>query len=417
MLSGAGFESPGRLAVVADTTQIVPFVTPERFRGLVRAVVEDAHTLTREEARGVLGSLLLEASDLSGTDQLLGALLTAMAVRGETGEELCGFAEAMRAAAHPMPLMPPLTADEREQLVDTCGTGGDGLDTFNISTAAALVAAGAGARVAKHGNRAVTSRCGSADVLEALGVPVELSPAEAAECLRSTGFVFLLAPAMHPAMRRVAPVRRALPFRTAFNLLGPLSNPAGARRQLLGVYAEARLPAVAEAVRLLGTEHAWVVHGRVGELVSGAGPASAGRGLDELTVTEESVYMEIRAVGTQFPNPVACTLAPASLGLPLAPLSALRGGATAAENAAMLESIVRGTDIYGVAVPASTHDARRDIVVLNAAATLLVAGVAPTLAEGLERARASVESGAATRVLERLRGFGAAASRAGLRSS
>ena len=355
----------------------------EEFRALVKAVVEDGHTLSRVQARELL-ALLLAVPEAAADGALpqafelpLAALLAVMGRRGETADELCGFAEAMRAAATPI----PLSEDERARLVDTCGTGGDGLDTLNISTAAGLIAAGAGAWIAKHGNRAVTSRCGSADVLEALGVPISLSPAHAAECLRRTGFMFLLASGLHPAMRRVGPVRRALPFRTIFNLAGPLTNPAGAGAQVIGVYAEARIPVVAEALRLLGTRHAWVVHGRV---------AGTGEGLDELTVTGQSVWTAVQD-GSLRPG----VLWPETYGLRLAPVEELRGGANAGENAALIEAILNRTE----------QGARRDIVVLNAAAALVVCGLAPTLVEGLERAREAVNSGAAAQVLARLRAF------------
>ena len=363
-------------------------VQADEFRALVKTVVEDRRTLARAEARGVL-SALLASPDSHAANELpdalvmpLAGLLSAMAARGETAEELCGFAEAMRAAATPV----PLSGEERARLVDTCGTGGDGLETLNISTAAALVASGAGAWVAKHGNRAVTSRCGSADVLEALGVPTTLDPEAAAECLRATGFMFLLAPALHPAMRRVGPVRRALPFRTIFNLAGPLANPAGASAQVVGVYAEERIDVVAEALRLLGTRHAWVVHGRV---------AGSGRGLDELTVTGESVWASVTATGVR-----RGVLWPESLGLRLAGLGELRGRATAGENAELLEGILRGRE----------QGARRDVVLLNAGAALVVAGIAPTLGEGVARAEEAVDSGAAAEVLGRLRSFQARAS-------
>ncbi len=355
----------------------------EEFRGLVRAVVEDGRTLAREEARGLLGLLLELPEDTAdgglaaGFELPLAALLAVMSRRGETAEELCGFAEAMRAAATPV----PLREEERNRLVDTCGTGGDGLDTLNISTAAGLVAAGAGAWIAKHGNRAVTSRCGSADVLEALGVPIALEPEAAAECLRQTGFLFLPAARLHPAMRRVGLVRRGLPFRTIFNLAGPLANPAGAAAQVVGVYAEARIPVVAEALRLLGTRHAWVVHGRV---------AGSERGLDELTVTGESVWTAVQGGRLE-----AGVLSPETYGLRVARLEELRGGGNALENAALLEAILRGAE----------GGARRDVVLLNAGAALVVAGLAATLADGLERAGEAVESGAAGRVLDRLRAF------------
>src|ERR1700735_1863375 len=195
--------------------------------GLLKHVVEDRGTLAQEQGYSALREML----EGDATDVEIASLLTAIATRGATAEELSGFVQAMRTMSRPI----PLSEGDREQLVDTCGTGSDGQGTFNISTAAALVAASAGVKIAKHGNRGLTSKCGSADVLEVLGVAVELEPERAAECLRQTGFMFHYAPAMHPALKRVQPVRRALGFRTIFNLAGPLANPAGARAQVAGV--------------------------------------------------------------------------------------------------------------------------------------------------------------------------------------
>lgn len=375
-------------------------VNAEQFRALVKAVIEEGHTLARAEARSVLALLLQDAGSIDGLPDALAlslaALLAAMAQRGETAEELCGFAQAMRDAATHI----PLTDEERARLVDTCGTGGDGgtsgndgnggngsngLETFNISTAAGLVAAGAGASIAKHGNRAITSRCGSADVLEALGVPIHLPPQAAAECLRQTGFVFMLATNLHPAMRRVGRVRRTLPFRTIFNLLGPLANPAGASAQVVGVYAEERIPVVAEALQLLGTRHAWVVHGQIAG--SAEGPA---KGLDELTVTGPSVYAEVTGNRVEIK-----TIIPETLGLHHASLEDLRGGMNVQQNAAILEAILCGQD----------RGAKREIVLLNAGAALVVAGTAPSLEGGLAQAAEAVDSGAAAQVLTRLRAF------------
>src|SRR6202042_2840888 len=201
-------------------------------RDHLKLLAEDGAALTREQATAVLDEILAgEASEIETA-----SLLTVLATRGEQAPELAGFVESMRARA----ITVPLTDEERAELVDTCGTGGGGPLTFNISTGAALVAAAAGAKVAKHGNRAVTSLCGAADVLEALGVPIELSPELAVECLRETGFVFLYAPLYHPAMKILGPLRRALGFRTIFNLVGPLSNPAHARTQVIGVLAPSR---------------------------------------------------------------------------------------------------------------------------------------------------------------------------------
>src|SRR5271168_4882788 len=266
------------------------------FRKMLNLVVEQGAPLSRAEARQVLTQVLSgESSDME-----IAALLTALATRGETADELTGFAEAMRALAVPL----PLTDGERASLVDTCGTGGDGLGTFNITTGSALVAVAAGAKVAKHGNRAVTSCCGSADVLEALGVPVKLSPEQAVECLRATGFMFLYAPEMHPALKRVQPIRRALGFRTIFNLAGPLTNPAGAPAQVIGVFGGLQL--VAATLARLGVRHAFVVHGR--------------DGLDELTLNGISDVAEVREQSIR-----NFTLEAGAAGLEPAPLSALAG--------------------------------------------------------------------------------------------
>jgi anthranilate phosphoribosyltransferase len=371
-------------------------VDRDEFRGLIKAAVEQGATLTREQARGLLGWLLAAplpkptpepvsvgaTSNEGPNDAGMAALLAVMARRGETAEELCGFAEAMRAASTKI----ALTEDEQLRLVDTCGTGGDGLDTLNISTAAALVAAGAGVWIAKHGNRAITSRCGSADVLEALGVPIGLSPEVGAACLRETGFLFMLASALHPAMRRLGPLRRSLPFRTILNLAGPLTNPAGAQAQVVGVYAEERIPVVAEALRLLGTRHALVVHGEASQLFAGKN-----EGLDELTTTGRSHFARVQKDSVEFG-----VLDATDFGLLRVDLKALAGGATAMENARMIEAILDRQD----------QGPRREIVLLNAAAALVVAGVARDLQAGLAGAVESVDSGAALAVLTRLRAFG-----------
>ena len=339
-------------------------------------VVELGASLSRDEARQVLTQVLAgESSDLE-----IAALLTALATRGETADELTGFAEAMRVLAVPL----PLTDEERTSLVDTCGTGGDGLGTFNISTGAALVAVAAGAKVAKHGNRAVTSYCGSADVLEALGVPVALTPEQAVECLRATGFMFLYAPALHPALKRVQPIRRALGFRTIFNLAAPLTNPAGAPAQVMGVYSAPRITLAAEAMARLGVRHAFVVHGS--------------EGLDELTLTSESRVAEVKSAGNReqgLGNSVRLyQLTPEDAGLDRCSLSDLAGGETAAANAAILERIFAGEP-----------GPKRDIVLLNAAAALVAAGVAADMREGVARGAEAIDSGAVGRVLTSLREF------------
>ena len=342
-------------------------------RPLLREMVEHGRTLRTDEAHAAVGAML----DGDAADVEIAALLTILAQRGETVDEVTGVVMALRARLMPL----PVSEAERAALVDTCGTGGDGTGTFNISTAAALVAAAAGARVAKHGNRAVTSRCGSADVLEALGVPVDLSPAHAVACLRANGFVFLFAPTSHPTMRRVQPVRRALGFRNVFHMAGPLSNPAGAPAQLMGVFARDKVELVAETMARLGVRHGMVVHGA--------------DGLDELTLTGPTTVAEVRDGTTR-----TYEVTPEQLGMQRAASEALQGAETAAGNAAILEAIFRGTD-HG-----SHAQARRDIVLLNAAACLMVAGVAADLREGIRKARTALESGAVTHLLERLRAFG-----------
>jgi anthranilate phosphoribosyltransferase len=345
----------------------------------LKRVAEQGEALSRDEAREVLTAIL--ASEPGEGDLEIASLLMALATRGETIDELTGFAEAMRALS----LSLPLTDQERATLVDTCGTGGDGLGTFNISTGAALVAVAAGAKVAKHGNRAVTSYCGSADVLEAMGVPVALSPEQAVACLRATGFMFLYAPALHPALKRVQPIRRALGFRTIFNLAGPLTNPAGAPAQVMGVYHAAKVSLVAEAMARLGVRHAFVVHGL--------------DGLDELTLTGESSVAEIRQSTEHRDQGSGISvrlfrLAPEEAGLKRASLADLAGAETALENAAILERIFNGET-----------GPRRDIVLLNAAAALVVAGVAADFSEGVSRGAEAIDSGAVRRVLTSLRAF------------
>jgi anthranilate phosphoribosyltransferase len=347
-------------------------------RPLLKKIVEGGRTLRAEEAHAAIGAML----DGDVADVEIAALLTALAQRGETVDELTGVVMALRERLMPL----PVTEAERAELVDTCGTGGDGSGTFNISTAAALVAASAGAKVAKHGNRALTSHCGSADVLEALGVPVDLTPDQAVACLRAHGFVFLFAPTSHPTMRRVQPVRRALGFRNTFHLAGPLSNPAGARAQLMGVFSREKVELVAKAMARLGVRHGLVVHGA--------------DGLDELTLTGPTTVVEVRDERTRMYE-----VTPERLGLERAPAEALKGAESAAGNAAVgnaeiLEAILRGTDT-------SPHArARRDVVVLNAAACLVVAGVAADLKDGITSAAAALQAGAAAGLLDGLRAFG-----------
>jgi anthranilate phosphoribosyltransferase len=316
--------------------------------------------LSADQAADIMGAIM----DGQALPSQIAAVLMALALKGERPSELVGFARAMRARAVPLRAVPA-------GVFDTCGTGGDGAHTFNVSTAAALVVAGAGVPVAKHGNRAVSSQSGSADVFEALGVRLD-APADAVERALEAGLAFFFAPMWHPSMRHAGPTRRELGIRTAFNLLGPLTNPAGARRQIVGVSRPEHTTLVARALGALGTERAWVVHG-------------AG-GLDELSTLGHTKVSEVRAgtVNTFYLHPL-------DAGLPTAALSDLAGG-TAAENAAMVERILDGE-----------QGPRRDIVLLNAAAGLLIAGRAASLDEGLRLAAQSVDTGGARRALDALR--------------
>jgi len=330
----------------------------------LKHVIEARTTLTRQQSRELLEQIL--SGNL--TEIEIAALLGALAARGETPAEVAGFVDTMRSAVTSI----PLEDSERLKLVDTCGTGGDASRTFNISTAAALVASAAGATVAKHGNRAITSQCGSADVLEALGIPVDHSPEAASEALRRHRFAFLHAPSLHPAMKAVMPVRKALGVRTVFNLLGPLTNPAGASAQVMGVYAPHAVPLVAEAMALLGTRHAFVVHGTI----EGHSEGTV-RGLDEISISGPTHVAEVHnGIVTQF------TITPEDAGLTRATMDSLIGG-DAKENAAILRAIFSGET-----------GPRRDIVVLNAAAVLVAADLATDLPIGVVLAARTIDSGA-----------------------
>jgi anthranilate phosphoribosyltransferase len=328
-------------------------------------------SLSRAEAREAMAEVLAG----SCTDAQIAAFLVALHMKGETVEEIVGFAEAIRAAAIPLEVVRNSTVDvsgtERDALVDTCGTGGDASGTFNISTATALVVAGAGVRVAKHGNRSVTSKCGSADVMEALGVNINLPPSQIATCLDKVGMAFLFAPAMHSAMRYVQPARRELRLRTVFNLLGPLTNPARASAQVVGVYSSDLVEKLAEALSMLGLHRALVVHGH--------------DGLDEVTITTSTRIAEVRE-GTVRSYEVT----PEEFKFERATMSAISGG-DAAENATIIRDVLKGTP-----------SARRDIVLLNAAAALVAASRANHLAEALPLAAASIDSGRAATKLEAL---------------
>ncbi len=317
-------------------------------------------TLTEDQARAAFDVMMSGGATAAQT----GAFLMGLRVRGETAAEIAGAARAMREKA--LRIAAPPGA------IDTCGTGGDGKGTYNVSTAAALVAAGCGVPVAKHGNRAMSSRSGSADVLRALGVNVEAGAEAAAASLERAGFGFLMAPQHHAAMRHVAGARVELGTRTIFNLLGPLSNPAGAARQLVGVFDARWLEPLAEVLGKLGAERVWVVHGR--------------DGMDELTTTGPSAVAELKdGAVSRF------EVAPEDAGLPRAAAAALAGGGPE-RNAAAIRALLDGE-----------RGAFRDIVLLNAGAALIVAGKAPDLKAGAARAAAAIDDGSARRVLERLR--------------
>jgi anthranilate phosphoribosyltransferase len=340
---------------------------------LLKPLAEDGAALTREQAAGVLEEILTRGVPEVET----AALLTVLATRGEQAPELAGFVEVMRRRVTPL----PLTAEERDKLVDVVGTGGGGPLTFNISSGAALVAAAAGARVAKHGNRAVTSLCGAADVLEALGVPIALGPELAVECLRETGFMFLFAPLYHPAMKVLGPLRRALGFRTIFNLCGPLTNPAGARVQVIGVLAPSRVLLVGRTLAALGAKRAFVVHGT--------------DGIDELTTTGESIVARIEEPETGGePTLRASRITPEMAGLTRTTLDQFTGG-DVQTNAALLYDVLTGKP-----------GARREIVLLNAAAALVAAGLAADLKEGVRLGAEAIDSGRAAATLAKLRQFG-----------
>lgn len=319
--------------------------------------------LSASDAQAAMGILLSGTASPAQT----AALLVALHMKGETAGELAGFARALRAASHKVKVDGPL--------LDSCGTGGSGIDTFNISTVAAFVIAGAGVRVAKHGNRSITSRCGSADVLEALGVRIDLEPDQIADAIRDVGIGFMLAPLLHPATAHVQPVRRELKLRTAFNLLGPLANPAGAQFQLVGTPSPESAELVAAALSELGVEHGFVVHGL--------------DGLDEVSTTGPTIVYEV------WSGRIAEHLwTPADFGVGVATLDDLKGG-DAEHNAAIAREVLSGAS-----------GARRDIVIVNAAAGLVAAGLAGNLSAGVAIAAQAIDSGAAMEKLDGLVRFG-----------
>ena len=331
-------------------------------------------SLSREDARAVMSEVL--RGDCS--DAQIAALLVALHMKGESVEEIVGFAEAIRAAASPLPLQKEsglyVSGTGRDALVDTCGTGGDTSGTFNISTATALVVAGAGVRVAKHGNRSVTSKCGSADVMEALEVNISLPPAHVAACLAEIGIAFLFAPMMHTAMKFVQPARRELRLRTVFNLLGPLTNPAQASAQVVGVYSLDLVERLAEALSMLGLHRALVVHGL--------------DGLDEITISGPTRVAEVREGSVR-----TYEVSPEDFAMQRAAIDNILGG-DAAANAHIIREILHGK-----------KSAKRDVVLLNAAAALVAAGKTDHMADALPLAAKSIDSGAAAGKLEALARF------------
>ncbi len=334
---------------------------------MIQAVISkllEGQQLARAEARAVMDEIMRGEA----TPAQIGGFLIALRAKGETPDEITGCAEAMR--DHVLPVRP-----RRDDLVDTAGTGGDGAHTINISTAAALVAAAAGAAVAKHGNRAVSSACGSADVLEALGFTLELEPQRIAKSIDELGFGFLFAQSHHPAMRHAAAVRKELATRTVFNVLGPLTNPAGARAQVVGVYSPELVRTIAEVLARLGARRAYVVHG--------------GGGIDELSPVGPNLVAEV--VDGQV---LERRLDPeAELGIPRCSVDELRGGSPA-ENAEAIRQVFGGKS-----------GGRRDAILLNAAGAIAASGHAEDLREGLEVARGAIDSGAAGERLELLIAF------------
>jgi anthranilate phosphoribosyltransferase len=329
------------------------------FPALIEKVMR-REDLSTEEAAAAMAEVMAGRA----ADAQIAALLTGLVMKGERPAEIVGLASTMRRNAVQL-------SRTYDDVFDTCGTGGDRSGTFNISSAVALVVAGSGVRVAKHGNRSVSSQCGSADVFEALGVRVTASPAVVERSLAEAGIGFFFAPTFHPSMKHAGPTRKALGVRTAFNLLGPLTNPAGAARQLVGVPRPEFTELIARSLLILGSKRAWVVHGS--------------DGIDEISTTGYTKVSECRdgAVNTFY-------LHPADVGLPKATQAAIRGG-TAADNAAMIRSVLAGE-----------RGPAHDIVVLNAGAALFIAGAADSIRDGMAQASAAIDRGAATEALRRM---------------
>ena len=321
--------------------------------------VVSGQSLSMEDASLVMREIM----EGEATPAQLGAFLTALALKGETTQEIAGMAKVMREMA--------LQVKVDGELIDTVGTGGDGKNTFNISTATAFVAAGAGLKVAKHGNRAASGSCGSADVLEALGVQIELSPEAVAQCVNEVGVGFMFAPAFHPAMRYAGPVRREIGIRTVFNILGPLTNPAGAQTQLLGVAFPELGGIMAEVLGFLGSHHAMIVHGH--------------GGLDEISLSGDTSVWEVRGGEVE-----EWTLHVEDTGLPETPIEAIRGG-TKEENAATMRRVFQGE-----------QGPVRDMVLLNSAGVLMVGDKAESIRKGVERSAGIIDSGAALAKLDQM---------------
>jgi anthranilate phosphoribosyltransferase len=349
---------------------------------LVTQLITAGHDLSRREAEAAMEAIL------SGhvPDFCIASFLAALRFKGETVDEVVGFATAMR--RHATPIFPAGHASKNKVLVDTAGTGGDGVGTFNISTAAAFVIAGSGVPVAKHGNRSVSSRCGSADVLEALGAKIDIAPTRVARAIEEVGIGFLFAPAMHAATRHAMPVRRELRVRTVFNLLGPLTNPAGASVQIVGVYEPSLTELVAQALGELGVRRAFVFHGA--------------EGLDEISISGDTYISELREGSVR-----NYTVTPEDFGLRRWPLDEIRGG-EAHRNAEII------LHIFGPSSHHHANGAHREIVLANAAAALVAAGRATDLLDGVRVAAESIDSGAAR---EKLESFIAFTQREGERAS
>ena len=330
--------------------------------------VVEGQNLDVEAMTAAVGAIM----EGQATGAQIGAFLTALRLKGETEEEIAGAATALRDRCVRLPGLDEATANG---LIDTCGTGGDGAGTVNVSTLAALTAAGAGARVAKHGNRSVSSLCGSADLLTALGVRIDVSPEVAARCLKEAGFAFLFAPLYHPAMKSVAPVRQEMGIRTLFNLIGPLCNPAGVRRQIMGVYSEDLVEIIARVLGKLGCDRAMVV--------------ASQDGLDEISVCAPTTIADLYKDGTLEVK----TLDPDDLGIKTHQPDSLKGGEPE-HNAVLSLDLLKGA-----------HGAVRDAVIVNAGAALLVSGKAADMDEGMKMAGESIDSGSALNVLETVKGI------------